>query len=235
VQFGHFAYLKVRRLRARRLSAVADYLAVIGDIRRSREARERADVQRRLEAGLERVNIDMSDALAAGFVVTLGDEFQGLVARAGTGLAVLLRLEDELRGIPIRYGLGWGGLTTELRERALGMDGPCFHGAREAIEQGKHDDRWVTVRGFGEEDAVLNGILRLVGEIRAGWTQIQAKTVSEARGVKTQKDVASSRGVSPSTVSQALKSAHYDAILEAERAAEAIMARFDRGGGGAGA
>lgn len=210
-------------------SAGGGYLAAIGDIKGSRRAEERADVQRRLESGLAAVNGEFGRVLASRFVVTLGDEFQGLLSQPSAVVDVLLRLEEELQGIPVRYGLGWGGLTTELRELALGMDGPCFHRARDALERGKRDDRWVTVSGFGnEEDAVLNGILWLMGEVRARWTDIQAGTVAQVRRARSQKEVAAARGVTASTVSEALRAAHYAPMLEAEAAVRTILGRFDR-------
>jgi hypothetical protein len=51
------------------------YLAVIGDVRGSRQSLDRASVQERLEKGLEQVNREGESALAAAFAITLGDEF----------------------------------------------------------------------------------------------------------------------------------------------------------------
>lgn len=199
-------------------------MAVIGDLRGSRALADRAAVQQRLESGLVAVNRRLEGELAAAFVVTLGDEFQGLLRRPQTAMAALDALEEELGDLPVRYALGWGALSTRLRPEAIGMDGPCFHAAREALDAGKREQRWATVRGFGERgDAILNGMLRLVGEVRSGWTRTQATTVRAMRGARTQKDVAARRGVSESTVSKALKGARYDAMSEAGQALTALL------------
>jgi len=203
------------------------YLAVIGDVRRSREAKERAELQKRLEAGIQLVNRKQKNVLAAGFVITIGDEFQGLAGDPAAIMRVLVALETALPGVPLRYGLGWGALTTELRSRAVGMDGPCFHAAREAITTGKKLDRWVTVAGFGaEEDEILNGILSLIGAVRAGWTSTQAHTVALMRQLPTQKKAAAERGVAVSTVHKALSGALYGPVTEAERAVERLVTMF---------
>jgi hypothetical protein len=202
------------------------YIAVIGDIRKSRRALERAALQRVLENALVGVNGRFKSELAAGFVVTLGDEFQGVLLRPSALMDVLVALDEALDGAAVRYGVGWGTLSTEVKEHALGMDGPCFHLAREALAAGKRDDRWVTVAGFGDDD-VLNGTLWLVGAARWQRTDIQRQTVAMARESHTQKAVAEARGVSLTTVSKALKSALHEPVLAAEGAASEILSRYD--------
>jgi hypothetical protein len=206
------------------------YLAVIGDVRGSRQSLDRASVQERLEKGLEQVNREGESALAAAFAITLGDEFQGLLRRAETAIEILVSLEIALPGIPIRYGLGWGGLTTHLRERAIGMDGPCFHAARLALSRGKKANRWVTVCGFGEEeDGILNGLFGLLGGVRSRWKRKQAETVSLRRRARYQKDVARQRGVVDSVVSDTLRAALYGPVTDAEEAMTHLLARFATG------
>lgn len=203
------------------------FLAVIGDICRSRDSKRRAQLQKQIESGLQQTNRELKKSLAAGFVVTLGDEFQGLLADPGAGMRALISLESALPNIPIRYALGWGELATEIRRLAVGMDGPCFHAAREAMTRGKRLDRWVTVSGFGaDQDDVVNGIFALIGSVRAGWTPIQAQTITLMRHYETQKQVAAARKVAVSTVSKALAGALYGPMIEAEKAMEKILAKF---------
>ncbi len=211
------------------------YLALIGDLRRSRAMPNRAEIQRRLEAGLERAGAELGPELAARFVVTLGDEFQGLLREPSAGVRALVSLEWALGDLPVRYALGWGALDTALRPEAIGMDGPCFHAAREALARGKRDERWATVQGFGDDDRILNGLLRLLGEVRAGWTRTQAATVAAMRRARTQKEVAAARGVRESTVSKALKGAMYEATIEAEDALRILLTRSGRREGESGA
>jgi hypothetical protein len=207
------------------------YLAIIGDIRGSRRVPRRAAVQASLERALEGINLKFRRDITAGFVVTIGDEFQGVLERPSRAVDVLVALEWALQGIQVRYGLGWGAITTALRERAVGMDGPCFHHARDAVIAGKRADRWVTVAGFGDDDEVLNGLFWLIGAVRSQWTQVQRETVRQARSVRTQRAVAEARGVSDATVSKALKSALHEPVLGAERAAMAVLMRYDGGAG----
>ncbi|MBD3349185.1 MAG: hypothetical protein GF400_08345 [Candidatus Eisenbacteria bacterium] len=203
------------------------YLAVIGDIRASREVDDRAGVQAAMEKGLLALNSSLGDALGAGFVVTLGDEFQGLLADPGALMAVFTHMERSVPGVAFRYGVGWGPVSTEFREEALGMDGPCFHSARDALKLSKDADRWATARGFGgAEDDILTGMLWLLGSVREGWSEKQAATVVLAREASTQREVASELGVAPSTVSEALSAALYRPVVSAERALTLSLRKF---------
>jgi len=201
------------------------YVALIGDLAGSRALGDRAGAQRRLEAALAAVNERWADELAASFVVTLGDEYQGLLRRPDHAFDVIATLESVLRGVRARYGVGLGTLTTPMRPEAIGMDGPCFHLAREAVERGKREDRWITVSGFGAaRDDIINGVLHLMGGVRWAWTNVQAETVFAAREADEQKAVARSRGVSEATVSKSLKAALYDSFIEAEGVVAALLA-----------
>jgi hypothetical protein len=62
-------------------------------------------------------NPRLAAELSAAFVVTLGDEFQGWARHAGAAVPVLAALDEELGDLPVRYALGWGALTTHLRQR----------------------------------------------------------------------------------------------------------------------
>lgn len=205
------------------------YLALIGDVRRSREYADRRGLQRQLEQSLERVNLSLAPKLASRLVLTLGDEFQGLLLDPEAGLGAILALEAQLRSARLRYALGWGSLSTPLRELAVGMDGPCFHRAREAMTRAKQQDRWVTVAGFGEEtDRVLNGILGLIGAVRARWTPIQTETAAMMRERQVQTEVATVRGVALQTVHKALRGALYVPVTEAEEAVRHLMRAASR-------
>ncbi len=212
------------------------YLALIGDIRGSRALPDRSAAQEHLREALARVEDELGSRLAARFAITLGDEFQGLVADPAAGLAVAVACTEAAAPLRLRFGLGWGPLTTELLPEAIGMDGPCFHRAREAIARAKQEEAWIAAAGFGErEDATLNALLDLLGSVRARWTDKQARIVALRRRRSVQRELARELGLDPSTVSKRLKSAMYGPVTGAERAVADLMGRFafpDRPPGG---
>src|SRR5262245_59600943 len=105
----------------------AEYSAVIGDVVKSRrlETAARRDLQRQIQRTLQRVNRQFASALAAKFLITVGDEFQGLLRQPAVLPALIRFLETSLPDIDIRLGIGRGRLDTDLKEYAMGMDGPA--------------------------------------------------------------------------------------------------------------
>ena len=80
-----------------------NYIAVVGDVVASRQAPERGELQSRLQQALEQVNERFSGVVASRFVLTLGDEFQGL-----------LLSPDELQHI---LGLLWASAHPQELDR----------------------------------------------------------------------------------------------------------------------
>ncbi len=200
------------------------YLALIGDLKASRELPNRHEAQERLADALEEANQALALHQAARLVITVGDEFQGLFRAPAAVLDLLTFLDQRLPEIKIRFGLGWGTLSTARLAEAIGMDGPCFHAARDALKLAKDEERWVAVNGFGSEhDKALNGIFSLLGSVRAQWTAIQAATVAEMRTAETQKEVAERRGVATSTIHKALQGALYGPVREAEESLRLLL------------
>lgn len=215
------------------------YLALIGDVVASRRTEDRARLQRRLGAGVAELNEELAAALAAPLRVVAGDEVQGLFSRPPALVDAVVRISDHLFPARIAFGAGWGGLTTDLASDVTMVDGPCFHRAREALEDGGRSGAWVRLRGGPDPlDEVASALFRLMGELRAGWAEKQALYSRDARG-RLQKEVAERHGVSPSVISESLKAAHFDALLEGEAAARSLLGRLGTGaqgetGGGTG-
>ncbi len=179
------------------------YVALIGDLVASREQPDRAAVQERLLAAVAAVRPRVLWAAPLG--VTAGDEVQALLTaeRAETAVAAVTALSEGLVdpdgdprtsvGTPVRFGLGFGALTTrhdtadDLAETSPALlDGPCFHHARGALERARAEHRWVCVRGAdGDPDASeaksLDALFALMGVVRAGWTATQVRYVTAWR------------------------------------------------------
>lgn len=212
------------------------YVALIGDLVHSRAmaAEARGRVQRALEAAFEAVSRSGSGrapGVAAELLLTLGDEFQGLFEASAAGAeALALALEAALGavageaegpgGAPVRFGLGVGALTTERKARALGMDGPCFHRAREALEAARRSgDACRLLHRGAPHEAVWSLLATAWLEAMAGWTDAQREAAALAREGLSGKAIAGRLGVTPGAVSQRLKAARYAFV---ERAREAL-------------
>ena len=111
------------------------YCAIIGDIVDSKKIKNRAEIQTKLENVLLAINKKYEIDIAANFVITLGDEFQGLLKLPKNLTRIIEQIKMELYPIKLRFGAGIGEIYTEINPKiAIGADGPAYHNAREAIE-----------------------------------------------------------------------------------------------------
>lgn len=203
------------------------WAALIGDVVGSRELDDRAGFQERLKGELLRLNRRLGPAhLASPLALTAGDELQGLFHRYSSMVIVLRELSERLHPVRIVYGMGFGPLSIPPGPQVALLDGPCFHEARTALERSRREDRWATVEGLGDpEDQVVGALLQLVDGLRRGWTSKQNRYAAASRD-RLQKEVAAMFDISPSVVSESLKSARAEAVAEGEAAAIALLDQF---------
>lgn len=203
--------------------------AFIADISASRdlEPDDRRAVQERLGDLLDRVNRELAEAILADFTITVGDEFQGLLVRPGCLPELMWRLRDSLPELRFWTGVGFGGLDTELEGRAIGMDGPAFHRAREALEAA-HDGglHGGVFSGFGEDDRILGGLSRLLDWQRQRFTDAQREAIRHVRAGATQTEAAGEIGVTRQAVSKRLAAAGWSAHRDAEESLRRLLSRY---------
>lgn len=196
------------------------FVALIGDIRGSRELEDRQEAQKEFEAVVDSLEDSIPDsAIASRFTVTTGDEFQALLTDAAGAVAAAVRASDRFHPARLRFGIGRGGLDTAVNpDQAIGMDGPCFHRARDAIDSAKKEGAWLRVRGWsGDLDARINSLFDLVQSVREDWTARQAQFANALAEEGAQTRVADRYDVSKSTVSESLSAGHVKEVRAAEQ------------------
>ena len=111
------------------------YYAIIGDIKRSKKIENRCEIQEKLKKILDNVNSIYNNDISAKFLITLGDEFQGLLEITAPILEIIKYIQREIYPIKLRFGVGIGNVSTLINhEAAIDADGPAFYAAREMIE-----------------------------------------------------------------------------------------------------
>jgi DNA-binding CsgD family transcriptional regulator len=199
-----------------------DYTAVIGDVVDSRKLspEARASLQEELQEFLLTLNEGWSDSIAAQFVITTGDEFQGLLKDASVVPDLLWATNTRIEGAMIRYGIGYGELHTQLRREAVGMDGPAFHNAREAVMAAEESGcNYGVFKGFGDvEDRILNAIARLLDHQIGRMTVKQREVVDLMRERFEQRAIADQLGVTRQAISKQLRSIGWEAFAAGEDA-----------------
>jgi hypothetical protein len=151
------------------------YIAVVGDLVASRKLGARMKVQSKLKACLGDLNRAHRSALLSPYTITLGDEFQALFSAPEGLLTDTLRILSALHPVQVRFSIGIGGLDTEVnRKQAIGMDGPAFHHAREAMNGLKRTKNLLVIAsGPGERMDLENRSLELVSHMIRKWDRGQ--------------------------------------------------------------
>jgi hypothetical protein len=153
------------------------YLALIGDIVDSKALPKRDTFQAELAAFLREIS-SRNPALASPYTITLGDEFQAVYKSADTLFADIFSILCHIHPAQARFAVGVGAISTEInRKQALGMDGPAFHRAREAITGLKKTSYLLRLQGEPAKEAaydrwiLINHLLNLVSHKMDGWTR----------------------------------------------------------------
>jgi len=211
--------------------AVSAFWAVIGDIVRSRAIADRGALQARLEGVLPRVNGDLDAAPVSAWTVTLGDEFQALFDTPAPLPAVLEQISHGLTGYAVRFGVGHGPLSTPLKPTAVGMDGPCFHRARAAVETARRERRRIVVAtGTGIAQPVTD-VWNLALTVTRARTARQAEMIEAYRAHGSQAAVAAHLGVTQGTVSAELARGRFAEVQAVLAQLPAMLETAGRGGG----
>lgn len=196
------------------------YIAIIGDLVKSREIEFREDAQKKLKAVLTEINEVYQTQLASRFSVTLGDEFQGLLNSSENILKLLFAIKFKLHPIKVRFGIGFGEIVTEIDPlESIGADGPAYHAARKSInevkrtESGKKALACDMMFGGKDQDECLESVnsgLCLIRFMEVHWSDKQRENIYDSLfNDLNQSEIARKKGLNQSTVHRSLSSAGY--------------------------
>lgn len=203
------------------------YIAIIGDIKKSKNIEERKKFQDKLNNILKEVNQTYSTSISSKFTITLGDEFQGLLNSGEHIMEIVQYIKKEIYPVKIRFGIGIGTITTDINsEISIGADGPGYYRARDSIENLKklekmkeraNTDIQIGIDGDNYlQEISLNTMLKLMYIIENNWTEKQRKIINYILFKKvSQTEVARHFNVTPSNIQQILSKSHYYAYKEA--------------------
>ena len=200
------------------------YYAIIGDIVASKKLspERRREAQFAMQRALEEINSIFEPDIAADFLITLGDEFQGLMLPSADPIRAALKIMHEMRPFEIRIAIALGGMTTSIRrDAAIGADGPAFHMARAMEESMKprHGARLRAALNDKQQEDTINAIAALCDRLCAGWTEKQERIAYEMLEAKlsgsrlTQTQLAQSLGIGQSTVNAQLAAAGFNEYM----------------------
>lgn len=223
-----------------------DYIAIIGDIYGSRTLSNRGAVQSRLKHILQSVNLKYANEIAAQFMITLGDEFQGLLNTGIHTMNIIEEIQAQFYPVRIRFGIGIGAVTTLLSEsdtlvgiETRELDGPCYYNARSAIDylkksekQKKNDSGNIRIEMEHDADGfteLMNSTLSLMSVIEQNWTPRQRTIINDYMIYQDgQKNVAERLEIAQSSVQRGLANSNFYAYAQAIKTINGILGEIQK-------
>ena len=203
------------------------YIAIIGDIKKSKKLNNRNTVQNVFKKVLNNINEKYSKDISSKFMITLGDEFQGLLHDGSNVMNIIEEIQRELYPVEIRFGIGVGQITTDINfDMAIGADGPGYYKAREAIEFLKENERKnkthasdirIEIDGDNvETSTMINTILSLLAVVKYSWTDRQREIIRDMiKHQDSQVKSAERLNVAQSSIQRGLINGNYYAYKDA--------------------
>ena len=219
------------------------YYAIIGDVKDSRTLPNRNDVQEKLKKVLLDINRIYNKDIAADFLITLGDEFQGLMLKSNNIIKIVKHIQRELHPIQIRFGIGIGEISTKINKKAaIGADGPAFYSARNVITMIHELEKKIKIQApdiqislYTEKNIFeikeINTLLSLIKAIEDSWTEKQRYTVWDMMiNHGSQNECALRMNTSQSTVARRLSDGKYIVYVNAINTAEEAISILEENG-----
>ncbi len=197
------------------------YYAIIGDIKKSKKIKNRFEIQEQLNRILEHINESYGENIAAKFLITLGDEFQGLLNMNTPIFEIVKYIQREMYPIELRFGIGIGEITTEINKNAaIGTDGPAFYAARNAIVDLHQQEKRLKKQAADikielyEKDLFeimeINTLLILIKTIEDSWNDRQRLTIWDMMQYQDSQEMCAKRqNTTQSTVARRLAEGKY--------------------------
>lgn len=206
-----------------------NYIAIIGDIKESKKIEKRSLIQEKMKYVLSYINEVYVADISAKFIITLGDEFQGLLTSMEHLVDIIKYVQREMYPVKLRFGVGIGEMRTNIfHEAAIGADGPAYYVAREMIEELRKQEKKlkkqapdIQISIYNTENfeiAEINIIFALMKIIEDGWSDKQRYTIwdMEQNG-GSQEECAKRMNTSQSTVARRLADGSYITYEQAKK------------------
>jgi SatD family (SatD) len=201
-----------------------EYCAMIGDMNKSRQLERRGNVQKKFQKVIEQINKEYKNEIASKFLITLGDEFQGILHSPVKSYHIVRHVQDLMDKVSFSFGIGIGTLATPVFPKAaIGMDGDCFYRARAALLRAKKEKRELLYDFHDPASILVNAI---VATLDKQWKYLNntERSIIQLRktGLK-QLEIAQKLGITKQAVSKAIGAA---TIKEMEQSVEALDSFF---------
>ncbi len=206
------------------------YTVINGDIKSSRKMpkMERYEWQLFMKSAIVQLNEQYQALIEAPFMITKGDEFQGVLKKMCDVNKIICKFERLIYPLQVRFGVGYGNIQKMGSKIPIEMDGPAFHRAGEALSIAKQKKRvvWFNTAAVSF-DLTVNTIYQLIFAIKSRWSKTSYNRYWKYKEFGTYDRVAQAEGVTPQAVWDSLHNARAMDVIEAEKVLEEIFKKRD--------
>lgn len=112
------------------------YIVMICDIKNSRSVSNRLEIQLRLIDAIKKCNEVFKDFIISPFIITIGDEWQGLLSKYSCCNDIIEFFKNNLpKDVKFYTAIGYGKISINNFELTVNqLDGKAFYLARKAIK-----------------------------------------------------------------------------------------------------
>lgn len=123
------------------------YITMTCDMKNSRMLSNRDVIQFQLIDMLKSCNLKFKDYILSPFLITLGDEWQGLLKENSPIYDIISFFKTTLpSSVEFYTGIGIGDITIHNFELTVNqLDGPSFHLARKALKYAKKNNCTISI------------------------------------------------------------------------------------------
>ena len=202
------------------------HVAIIGDIKGVSDKASINEAQKKLYDILAEINKKYRKDISSKFIITLDNEFQGLLNNGTSIMRILIDIERLMYPTKVRFGIGIGEITPDIEKKmSLGAEGPGYYRARAALEhivsnekrkQTNPSDTRFEIDGDNQSSTVLiNTILSLMTVIKESWTDRQREIIWDMLIYQdSQTDLAKRLNIKQPTVHKSLSKGNYYAYKD---------------------
>lgn len=172
------------------------YAVLIGGLVGSRSIRARDSFQSRLVSLF--TELSASESICSPLTLTLGDEFQAVFSTGKDLFKTVMAIRAAIHPVPCRFAISIGTLTTTLNpHQAIGMDGPAFYKARDALEELKLRKQHLALCGYSSQlQALLGPTIDLLWASTRTWKTNRLEILSGLLDGQTEQNLANRLAVS---------------------------------------
>jgi SatD family (SatD) len=206
-------------------------IVLIADIISSRKIKERDKIQQKLKVLFNNIN-NNSRSILSPFTITLGDEFQCVYSKPDEMFLHVWQILDSAYPEKIRFSYGVGEISTRLnRVQSIGMDGPAFYKAREALLGAKQNNYLFNIGSSVDNSELLDYIkhsLYVISFHADGWKKNRIKIMSLLTTEMQVKEIAKKLKITEQAVYKSINNGGLLQILELAKDIEKNIGKLVR-------